>query len=499
MRFPFAKLGLGQRLALSYGFVVTLLIVVTAVGVDKLGVLNDTSDDALKDKYPKTVLVTQVTDDLSIIARAMRNTLIMSDHAQLDAQLTDIDAARDKMTLALEQLEHSIKDDAGKDLLAQIKIVNSAYIVNEEEFIHLVRANKIGEAKNLLLVDLNEYQDNYFNLLEKLRQSQGRLMDDASSQVAYTHLAARRLMIVVTIAAVLLSIGITWFITRSLLRQLGGEPEYAADIAKKIAIGDLTPEIALHQRDKSSLLYVMTIMRDKLAERTQALELANKELETFAYSVSHDLRSPLRAINGFTQILREDYGETLPEEAQHNLERIALASARMGTLIDALLMLSHINQQRLERRTVDLTRLSQNVVEELRESNPDRDVTVQIEPEMTAQADWDLCSVVMQNLIGNAWKYSSKVAHAEISIGTMRNDQETVFYVKDNGAGFDPQYAGRLFGAFQRLHPASEFEGTGVGLATVARVVARHGGRIWAESQPGKGACFLFTLGEQAA
>lgn len=494
----FVRLRLGQRLALSYGTVVCLLIAVTLVGIEKLGVLDATSNDALKDRYPKTVLVTKVTNDLSTIARAMRNTLIMNDPVELDAQLADIDSARDKMTAALEELDASIKNEEGRALLGQIKIVNSTYIVNEEEFIHLVRAGKHGEAKNLLLVDLNGYQDNYFDLLDKLRRSQDALMNQAGEKVARTYYAARQLMIVVTLVAVLLSIAITWRITRSLLRQLGGEPEYAAEIARKIAVGDLSPDIAVHARDKSSLLYVMTIMRDKLAERTLALEAANKELETFSYSVSHDLRSPLRAINGFAQILQDDYGETVPADGKRHLERIIAASQRMNTLIDALLMLSHINQQRIERTPVDLSLLAVNVVDELRAANPDRHVVVTIAPGLTAHADRGLCTVVLQNLIGNAWKYSGKVSEAEITVGGRDEDGEQVFFVRDNGAGFDPQYAGRLFGAFQRLHSAGEFEGNGVGLATVARVVYRHGGRVWAEGEVGKGACFYFTLGETA-
>jgi signal transduction histidine kinase len=494
-----SKLKLGQRLAIGYGIVVTLMIAVTVVGVDKLAVLNETSDDALKDKYPKTVLVTMVTNDLSTIARAMRNTLIMSDRQQLDAELADIDRARDQMTATLERLESSIKDEKGRDLLAQIRIVNSVYIVNEEEFIHLARAGRIGEAKNLLLVDLNAYQDDYFSLLDKLRLSQGELMDQASAKVNSTHLAARRLMLLVSAVAVLLSIAITWRITRSLLRQLGGEPKYAAEIARRIADGDLTPDIVIHKRDQTSLLYVMSIMRDKLAERTAALEATNKELETFSYSVSHDLRSPLRAINGFAQIVMEDYAAELPADAAGYLQRITSASERMNTLIDALLSLSHINQQRLERISVDLSALAENVVEELRAASPERKVDVTIAPGLMAEADSDLCFVVLQNLIGNAWKYSSKVALAEITVGARQQDGETVFYVRDNGAGYDPENADRLFGAFQRLHAPSEFEGSGVGLATVARVVHRHGGRVWSEAAVGKGACFYFTLGSAPA
>lgn len=496
IHLPFGKPKLGQRLALSYGLVVCLLIAVTVVGVDKLGVLKATSDDALKDKYPKTVVVSQVTNQLNIIARAMRNSLIMTDHDQLDTQLNDIDAARDKMTAALESLEAHIDDAQGKELLAQIKIVNSAYIVNEEEFIHLVRANKIGEAKNLLLVDLNEYQDSYFDLLEKLRLAQAALMDKASGQVAQTYDAGRQLMVLVAVLAVLVSIAVTWRITRSLLRRLGGEPEYAAEIAKRIADGDLAPEIVLHPRDKGSLLYVMSLMRDKLAERTLALEAANKELETFAYSVSHDLRSPLRAINGFAQIVQDDYGPEMPADARHYLERITAASQRMNTLIDSLLMLSHINQQHISRRQVDMSALAHGVVDELRAANPARQVTVDIQSGMAAHADTDLCAIVLQNLIGNAWKYSSKVEHAKIDVGMRREGRELVFHVRDNGAGFDQQYSNRLFGAFQRLHSAKEFEGNGVGLATVARVVYRHSGRIWAEGKIGEGACFYFTLGE---
>lgn len=276
----FTNLKLGHRLALSYGLIVLLLIAVTFVGIGKLRALSDTTDDVLKDKYPKTILVNEVTNDLSIIARAMRNTLILNNPSQVQAQLSDIDQARDKMTGALAGLERRITDGAGKKLLNEIKVVHSAYIVNEEDFVRLIAKNKIGEARNLLVVDLYEYQNTYFDLLEKLRLDQDALMAQASAEVESTYRTARSLMFVLTFIAGALSIAITYMLTRSLLRQLGGEPEYAASIAGKIAAGDLSPEIAIDRNDRSSLLYVMRTMRDSLIERTNALLDTNRHLAT---------------------------------------------------------------------------------------------------------------------------------------------------------------------------------------------------------------------------
>ncbi len=232
----------------------------------------------------------------------------------------------------------------------------------------------------------------------------------------------------------------------------------------------------------------------QVAERTASLTVANRELASFAYSVSHDLRAPLRAIHGFSQALEEDYADRLDAEGVGYLGRVRAATERMGQLIDGLLQLAQVTRDELSRAPVDLSRLAVEVVADLRAGDPDRVVAVQIDPDVWVQGDRRTLALVLQNLIGNAWKFTRRADGASIAFSATEQDGERVFVVSDNGAGFDMTYAGKLFGAFQRLHPAAEFEGTGIGLATVQRIVLRHGGRIWAEGTPGAGAKFSFTL-----
>ncbi|MBX3211144.1 MAG: response regulator [Labilithrix sp.] len=223
------------------------------------------------------------------------------------------------------------------------------------------------------------------------------------------------------------------------------------------------------------------------------LERANRELEAFSYSVSHDLRAPLRAVDGFAHALVEDYADVLDAAGKDCVERIRKGASRMGELIESLLELSRITMAPLRAESVLLSELATSVVEELRRAHPGRTVDVGVEAGLATRGDRRLLNVVLVNLIGNAWKFTSKVAVARIDFGRLVTSEPT-FFVRDNGAGFDPTYAQRLFAPFQRLHDANEFEGTGVGLATVQRAISRHGGRIWAESAAGKGATFLFTL-----
>jgi len=230
----------------------------------------------------------------------------------------------------------------------------------------------------------------------------------------------------------------------------------------------------------------------------QELERANNELEAFSYSVSHDLRAPLRAIDGFSQALLADYSDTLDEEGRGYLERVRGATKRMMQLIEDLLSLSRITTASVARVRVDLTDLARKVLTELGGRDPQRTVTTNVADGLEVQADPRLITVMLENLLGNAWKFTSKQAAATIEVGKEARDGEMVYFVKDNGAGFSMEHATKLFAPFQRLHAASDFEGTGIGLATVNRVVARHGGRVWAEAKPGEGATFLFTLGPHA-
>jgi len=242
---------------------------------------------------------------------------------------------------------------------------------------------------------------------------------------------------------------------------------------------------------------VSSAIRD-ITERKRiemALETSNRELEAFSYSVAHDLRAPLRGINGFSSALLEDCADKLDDEGRDYLRRIGAGSERMGLLIDALLALSRVSRMELQRETVNLSRMADAAIRQLRMSQPDRIVEFVSQDDVIAEGDPALLRAVFDNLLGNAWKFTGGREVAKIAFGTTEKDGAVVYYVKDDGAGFDMAYAAKLFIPFQRLHQASEFAGTGIGLATVQRIARRHGGEIWAEGIVGRGATFYFTLG----
>jgi two-component system, sensor histidine kinase and response regulator len=224
------------------------------------------------------------------------------------------------------------------------------------------------------------------------------------------------------------------------------------------------------------------------------LEVANKELESFNYSISHDLRSPLHAIDAFSEMLQEDCSEILPSESLDHLNRIRTATKRMNTMIEDLLTLSRLSRQPLEKTKIDLSRIARRIIENMRVEFPEQNPIVHIEEGLTIQADAGLTEHVLENLLGNAWKYSSKKEQPVISMGCRQLDRGEAIFIRDNGAGFDMKSYHRLFGVFQRLHLEKEFKGTGVGLATVKRIIQRHGGEIWAESEVNRGATFYFTI-----
>jgi PAS domain S-box-containing protein len=234
---------------------------------------------------------------------------------------------------------------------------------------------------------------------------------------------------------------------------------------------------------------------DELLQRhTAELEAANAELDAFAYSVSHDLRQPLRGLDGFSQALLEDYADKLDPQGRHYLQRVRLASQRMAQLIDDLLDLSRVTRSQVQLESVDLSALARAIAADLQKNEPDRQVEFTITPDLVVRADRGLMRVVLDNLMGNAWKFTGKRPSAHIELGVTTHDGRPAYFVRDDGAGFDMAYADKLFGAFQRLHGAAEFAGTGIGLATVHRVIQRHGGRVWAESEPDRGATFYFAL-----
>ncbi|MDF1613552.1 sensor histidine kinase [Desulfurivibrio dismutans] len=233
---------------------------------------------------------------------------------------------------------------------------------------------------------------------------------------------------------------------------------------------------------------------DKRRRAELELGATNRELDAFAYSISHDLRAPLRGIDGFSQALLEDYHDRLDDTGQDYLQRIRAGCGRMGNLIDDMLQLSRLSRGEINWSRVDLSAMAEEIMAELQKDAPERKVKVVIEPGIQVLGDPVLLRAVMDNLLGNAWKFTGKTVNPEISLGTIREDQRTICFVRDNGAGFDMTYADKIFTAFQRLHSPKEFEGTGIGLATVQRIIHRHGGLIWAEAKEQQGATFYFTL-----
>ncbi len=258
-------------------------------------------------------------------------------------------------------------------------------------------------------------------------------------------------------------------------------------------------DITDRKRAELEIVRMNLELEERIALRTREYRLVIAELESFAYSVSHDLRAPLRAMHGYAKIMLDEHGAALPASAQEYLRHIEAAGLRMGELIDALLALSRLTRQELQPETVDLSALAATVAGDLQRMQPHPGLQLRIQPGLLCQADPRMLHILLTNLLGNAWKFTRRRRDACIELGAVTQDGNLVYHVRDNGAGFDEQYADRLFEPFQRLHDSREFEGTGIGLATVQRVVQRHDGRIWAQGTPGHGATFYFTLAKPRA
>lgn len=266
------------------------------------------------------------------------------------------------------------------------------------------------------------------------------------------------------------------------------------DTGHPYAICGISTDITERKRAEEEVRRLNEELEERVQHRTSELEASTRELDAFAYSVSHDLRAPLRSLAGFSEVLIEDYGDRLDETGRGYLTRIEANAARMARMIDDLLDLSRATRVELRRERVDVSAVARDVLDELRDADPDRDVQAAVADDLVAGGDPHLIRLILHNLLGNAWKFTARRSPAVIRVDAITRHEAPVFTISDNGAGFDMRYVAKLFDPFQRLHSTADFEGTGIGLAIVHRIVQRHGGRIWSESEPGQGATFFFTL-----
>jgi len=264
--------------------------------------------------------------------------------------------------------------------------------------------------------------------------------------------------------------------------------EFANELARRATLAIENAKLYKKMQESNAEL------EQRVARRTTELEAINKELEAFSYSVSHDLRAPLRSIDGFSNKILKDYSNLFDDQGKDYFNRVMNASHKMGHLIDDLIKLARISRIDMKMEEINLSDMAISIISELKELNPERAVSIYVQDNMIVTGDRNLMHVAMNNLLGNAWKYSKNKAETEIEFTTIQKDGQIIYFIRDNGAGFDMRYVDKLFGAFQRLHSLSEFEGTGIGLATVQRIIRRHQGTIWAESEVDKGTTFFFTL-----
>lgn len=452
--------------------------------------------DAVEDNYlPLMELAPEVQSRFTELRRGMQDAVAAQDREDLDATRAARDSLQDRINTApaivdrqdVETLLAAVDDWYRAAFEVASRLINSEVGENLVEDIEAMQARQ-QEVERLISETL---------VLDRALLEEGfAVLRSAQSRTFQVRMVVRAALAVMV---TLLALGIVRRMRLAIRDLASGFARFGrGDFDKPIAIAgdDEFSELAL---DANRMAVSLLDLDERLRRRQADLERANKELEAFSYSVSHDLRAPLRGIDGFSLALMEDYAESLPPEAQHYLQRVRAAAQRMGQLIDDLLQLSRLNRGEIRRESVDLSGMAQEVAAELSRANPGREVEVSIAHGLRAGGDGRLLRIVMENLLGNAWKFTTRSEHPRVEIGALEQEGETVFFVRDNGAGFDMRRADQLFTPFKRLHHDKEYPGTGIGLAIVQRVIHRHGGRVWAKGEVNRGATFFFTVPQGSA
>lgn len=533
------RIGIGLRLALSYGAIILLLVGLSVVAVLKLKTLSETTKQALQREYPKTALVNEVNSQLGIAALAMRNALIFSEDAALAQHQAEITEANQRMLAALATLAAQVEDPLGRDLLRRMQTVQSAYSINQDDFIGLLNQHRLSEARNLLIVDLHGYQTDYFALLEQFSQHQAAQMLAASRHVEQDYLEARWLIFALSGMALLLSVLVTVLITRSLLRRLGGEPEYAVDIARRIAAGDMQMAIHLRGSDSSSLLHGMEVMRKRLIERDDALRCANAELQrsldamsqmqadlvaseklaalgALVAGVAHELNTPIG--NGLlaastmadaTRQLREQLSQPLARKTMNNyvLEMQTASEIVLRNLGRAADLISSFKQVAADRENSQRRPfLLHEVVNEI--CNSLQPALSKARCSLHAELPHDLQMLsfpgplgqVLGHLINNAMLHAFEGREqGEISISARSLGADQVeLSVSDDGCGIPEEHLKHVFEPF--FTTTFGRGGSGLGLHIAFNIVTGIlGGKIRIVSQRGQGTTVLMCLPREVA
>ncbi len=469
-----------------------------------LGTLYLKSDfGARRERFARYALIVATVLGVSMIVAVLLSRFLQRGISQPILALAEVAQAissrRDYSVRAVKSSndEVGVLTDAFNHMLVQIQERAEALRVNEERFRHLanaVPAHVWTADASGTIVYFNEPWYEFTGRTPQdslgLRWTEALHPDDREGCVRAWHEAIERGCV---------------FESEGRIRRVDGE--YRWFLQRALPARDSTgsvsgwfgtnTDIDDKMRAEENVNQMNQTLEQRVRERTSQLEASNRELEAFSYSVAHDLRAPLRAIDGFSQALVEDYGAQLPPEAKELFQRSRLASQRMAQLIDDLLDLSRVARADVHMQPLDLSEMARSIAAELKKALPHRQVTVQVEPNLRAGGDSQLLRLALGNLFDNAFKFTRLKGEATIHFGATTINGERVFFIRDNGAGFDMQFAAKLFGPFQRLHTLAEYPGTGVGLATVHRVVVRHGGRIWPQSGIGQGTTFYFTLPDE--
>jgi signal transduction histidine kinase len=440
---------------------------------------------------PKIGLEPELTASFEALSRAFQDAVASRDLDDLSAT----DRIRRQFIAHLDAARTAMDPKSAKALVEALGV----YYEVAYDLSRRLIAGETGERIVDAIAAMQARRNEVTRLIAQTASYDERQLAEAFTSIARSESSGAAYDVWISLTALGLVLGLSIAVSRDLLRSVaslvaGFERFGRGDFTRPIpvATGDEIADVAAHANQMATNLDALARQRDA-AEG--ALRLSNRELEAFSYSVAHDLRAPLRGINGFSHALVEDYGAQLDQAAKDYLERIATSASRMGETIDALLSLARVARTEMRRERVDVTALARAVMKQLQSAQPDRAVDFVAADGIAAHGDPHLLRAVLENLLGNAWKFTTRTAAPAITVGAESRDEETVYFVRDNGAGFDEAHASKMFSPFQRMHSAAEFPGTGIGLATVQRIVTRHGGRIWAESSVGHGATFFFTLG----